>query len=71
MWILEGREVQAEGTTSAKALRWEHMWCIWGRQGGHYACNGMSDHKVVGGEVRKVVRPDHVGHGKDCDFYSE
>ena len=27
----EGGVLQAEGTASAKALRWISRWCIWGR----------------------------------------
>lgn len=33
--------------------------------------NRVSDQKMGGGKVRKVVWPDHAGHGEDCDFYSE
>lgn len=38
---------------------------------GYCGWNRVSDGKVVGGEVRKLARPDHLGHGKDYDFYSE
>ena len=31
----------------------------------------MSKGKVVGGELSKVVRSDHIGHTEDSDFKSE
>lgn len=40
-------------------------------QGGHCGWNRVSKRKVVGDEARKVARPDHIGHGKDFDFYPE
>ena len=63
MWITGGRELWAQGTANAKALR---KVCVWNR---------MKVGRVVGGAVREVRVGQSgwglEGHSKGSRFYSE
>ena len=61
MWITETRNVPAERTASAKALRWIKGAILGEEQGGQQCWNRVGRGRLGGGEVRVGVGGGNVG----------
>ena len=73
MQLSRGREFQAEGAASAKALRWEHAARFEGLPGGHRGSGRGARRKSRGIEVRKGtgrgwILEVPIGHCNDFGF---
>lgn len=63
---LWGGSNQAEGATSAKALEW--LGIVKGQGRGHVTGTEGMERRVVGDEVREVVRASSGRHDEDAGF---
>lgn len=64
MEISGSRASRSERAADAKALRWEHAWCVGGTGGGW--CGWSRERE--GRESGRDKEP--IGHGEGLDFYS-